>query len=190
LCSTATWTEHDPEIGSRASLARRARVEICRRVGQDADSVAQVAREFGIGWHTAMAAVREHGLRLVENPATPDPLRPHQPHRPTRDRQIPNLDAAAAMTDGPHPTPGTAHPIGGRFDLQPPLAHIYDVRAHDEAGHVEQRGRAFTTVTNHQGSPSRAALDSSKSVEAPGLIRGPTNPARSRHDPSVHREEP
>ena len=27
------------------------------------DSVAQVAREFGIGWHTAMAAVREHGER-------------------------------------------------------------------------------------------------------------------------------
>jgi transposase len=68
LCTTATWTEHDAEIGSRASLTRRARVEICRRVGQDADSVAQVAREFGVGWHTAMAAVREHGERLVEDP--------------------------------------------------------------------------------------------------------------------------
>jgi transposase len=42
LCTTATWTEHDAEIGSRALLTRRARVEICRRVGQDADSVAQV----------------------------------------------------------------------------------------------------------------------------------------------------
>jgi transposase len=68
LCTTATWTEQDAEIGSRASLTRRARIEICRRVGQDADSVAQVAREFGIGWHTAMAAVREHGELLVEDP--------------------------------------------------------------------------------------------------------------------------
>ena len=122
--------------------------------------------------------------------AAPDPLRPHQPHRPARDRQIPHLDAAAAMTDRPHPTRPTAHPIRGRLDRQPPLAGLHHVRAHDEAGHVEQRGRAFTTVTNHQGSPSRAALDSSKSGEAPGLVRGPTNPARSRHDPNVHREEP
>ena len=68
LCATATWTEQDIEIGSRASLTRRARVEICRRVGEDADSVAQVAREFGVGWHTAMAAVREHGERLVDDP--------------------------------------------------------------------------------------------------------------------------
>ena len=68
LCTTATWTEQNAEVGSRASLTRRARIEICRRVGQDADSVAQVAREFGIGWHTAMAAVREHGERLVEDP--------------------------------------------------------------------------------------------------------------------------
>jgi transposase len=68
LCATATWTEQDAEIGSRASLTRRARIEICRRVGEDADSVAQVARQFGVGWHTAMAAVREHGERLVDNP--------------------------------------------------------------------------------------------------------------------------
>jgi hypothetical protein len=122
--------------------------------------------------------------------ASPDPLRPHEPHRPARDRQIPHLDAAAAMPDGPHPARPTTHPVRDRFDLQPPLARVHHVRAHDEAGHVEQRGRAFTTVINHQGSPSRAAFDSSKSGEAPGLIRGPTNPARSRHDPSVHREEP
>ncbi len=64
------------------------------------------------------------------------------------------------------------------------------MRDDDEAGHVEQRGRAFTTVTNHQGSPSRAVFDNRKSGEAPGLIGGPTNPVRSRHEPSVHREEP
>ena len=67
-CTTATWSEHDAQIGSWASLTARARIEICRRVGQDADSVAQFAREFGVGWHTAMAAVREHGMRLVDDP--------------------------------------------------------------------------------------------------------------------------
>jgi hypothetical protein len=29
--------------------------------GQDGDSVAPVARAFGVGWHTAMAAVEDHG---------------------------------------------------------------------------------------------------------------------------------
>ncbi len=67
-CTTVTWSEHDAQIGSRASLTARARIEICRRVGEDADSVAQVAREFGVGWHTAMAAVREHGMCLVDDP--------------------------------------------------------------------------------------------------------------------------
>ncbi len=67
-CATATWSETHDQISPRASLTRRARVEICRRVGEDADSVAQVARAFGVGWHTAMAAVREHGERLVADP--------------------------------------------------------------------------------------------------------------------------
>jgi len=67
-CAAVTWSEAHEQIGPRALLTRRARVEICRRVGQDADSVAQVAREFGVGWHTAMGAVREHGMSLVEDP--------------------------------------------------------------------------------------------------------------------------
>ena len=117
--------------------------------------------------------------------ASPDPLRPHQPHRPARDRQIPHLHAAATMTDRPHPTRRAAHPIGRRLNQQPPLAILEHVRADHEARHVEQRGRAFTTVINHQGSPSLAAFDSRKSGEAPGLVGGPTNRARSRHDPSV-----
>jgi transposase len=67
-CRTATWGERHAQIAARASLTSRARVEMCRRVGQDADSVAQVAREFGVGWHATMAAVREHGTRLVDDP--------------------------------------------------------------------------------------------------------------------------
>jgi transposase len=68
-CPTGTWTETSELIGARASLSVRARSEICRRVGQDGDSVAGVAVEFGVGWHTAMAAVREYGDRLVDDPA-------------------------------------------------------------------------------------------------------------------------
>ncbi len=68
-CSTHTWTEASRAIRARLALTERARAEICRRVGQDEDSVAGVARAFGVGWHTAMAAVRDHGSPLVEDPA-------------------------------------------------------------------------------------------------------------------------
>ncbi len=43
-CPTGTWTETSELIESRASLTVRARSEICRRVGEDGDSVAAVAR--------------------------------------------------------------------------------------------------------------------------------------------------
>jgi len=69
LCPTRTWTETSALIAARASLTARARAEICRRVGEDGAAVAAVAREFGIGWRTAMAAVREHGIPRVEDPA-------------------------------------------------------------------------------------------------------------------------
>lgn len=68
-CEMRTWTEASEAIGPRASLTERARFEICRRVGEDGHSVAAVAAAFGIGWHTAMGAVREHGDRLVDDPA-------------------------------------------------------------------------------------------------------------------------
>jgi transposase len=69
LCPKRTWTETSSVIAARASLTERARAEICRRVGEDGASVAAVAREFGIGWRTAMAAVREHGQPRVDDPA-------------------------------------------------------------------------------------------------------------------------
>jgi transposase len=67
-CPKRTWTETSEAIAPRASLTKRARAEICRRVGQDAASVAAVAREFGIGWHTAMTAVGDHGTPRVDDP--------------------------------------------------------------------------------------------------------------------------
>ena len=63
-----TWTETSPQVAARALLTERARAEVCRRVGEDGASVAAVAREFGIGWGTAMAAVRAHGRARVDAP--------------------------------------------------------------------------------------------------------------------------
>ncbi len=67
-CTTRTWSETHDAIAPRASLTRRARVEICRRVGEDGDSVAAVAAAFGVGWHTTMGAVVAHGTPLVDDP--------------------------------------------------------------------------------------------------------------------------
>lgn len=60
-----TWSEDLDEIAPRAALTERARAEICRQVGELGRSVAEVARSFGVGWHTAMAAVRDHGRPRV-----------------------------------------------------------------------------------------------------------------------------
>jgi transposase len=67
-CATKTWSETSEQIGPRAVLTHRARREICRRVGEEARAVAEVARDFGVSWDTAMEAVREHGQPLVEDP--------------------------------------------------------------------------------------------------------------------------
>ena len=58
---------HGTDAGD-GGLARRAAKEICRRVGEDGHSVAQVARELGVGWATAMDCVRRHGEPLVDGP--------------------------------------------------------------------------------------------------------------------------
>jgi transposase len=67
-CAVRTWSELSEHIGSRVSLTERARSEACRRVGEDGYDVAAVAVEYGVGWHTIMRAVRDHGRPLVEDP--------------------------------------------------------------------------------------------------------------------------
>ena len=67
-CSTCTWTELHDAIAPRASLTERAGAEMCRRVGQDGDSVAAVSRDFGVGRACVMNAVEFHGRRLVDDP--------------------------------------------------------------------------------------------------------------------------
>jgi transposase len=71
-CEKATWTESSDLVRPKAMLTERAGREICRRVGEDGDSVAEVARAFGTGWHTAMAEVRRHGQPKVDDPARVD----------------------------------------------------------------------------------------------------------------------
>jgi transposase len=66
-CAVGTWSGQVDEIAPWAALTERARAEICRLVGEAGQSVAQVARRFGVGWHTAMAAARDHGRPRVDH---------------------------------------------------------------------------------------------------------------------------
>lgn len=68
LCAARTWTETSPEFSSRCLLTNRAGLECCLQVGLNARPVAQMARELGVCWDTVMAAVREHGEPLVDDP--------------------------------------------------------------------------------------------------------------------------
>ncbi len=61
-----TWTETSQAIRARSMLTERARVEACRRVGQDATDVAAVAAELGVGWPTVTRAVLEYGTQLLD----------------------------------------------------------------------------------------------------------------------------
>jgi len=67
-CAPRTWTETSEHIRARAVLSERAKAEATRRVGRDADSVEQVRRDYGVGWHTVMRGVVEQGTPLVNDP--------------------------------------------------------------------------------------------------------------------------
>ena len=71
-CAAKSFTETSELVED--SLTKRAAAEICRKVGQDGSSVAQVAREFGVGWECAMNCVRRHGESLVDDPSRLDNL--------------------------------------------------------------------------------------------------------------------
>lgn len=66
-CETKTFVEQSSLVEA-GPLTRRAAMEICRLVGEEGRSVASVARSFGIGWHTAWAAVERHGRPKVDDP--------------------------------------------------------------------------------------------------------------------------
>lgn len=67
-CEVGTWTETSDAVEPGGSLTVRAGIEICRSVAADGVSVAAAARRFGVGWATAMTAVRRHGTPLVDDP--------------------------------------------------------------------------------------------------------------------------
>jgi transposase len=54
-CPVGSWTEQTRVTGGRMAMTERARARACRRVGRDGHSVAAVARDFGVGWHTIHA---------------------------------------------------------------------------------------------------------------------------------------
>jgi hypothetical protein len=67
-CEKRTWSERSALIAPRVVLTERAPAEICR-LGAEEDSVAALAREFGVSWAAAGAAVRDDGTPLVDDPA-------------------------------------------------------------------------------------------------------------------------
>jgi transposase len=67
-CDARTWTEHSEHVDSQAVLTRRAGIEACRQVGEEARPVSRVATELGVCWWTVMNAVIEHGTPLVDDP--------------------------------------------------------------------------------------------------------------------------
>jgi len=75
LCAERTWTEISEHVSTRAVLTRRAGVEACRQVGQNARPVSQLADELGVCWWTIMTAVDEHGRPLIDDPNRVGPVR-------------------------------------------------------------------------------------------------------------------
>ncbi len=141
-CAVQTWTERSEAIRPRASLTERARFEACRRVGQDGHTVAQVAGQLGVGWATVMAAVREYGYPLVDDPA--------------RLEQVSVLGVDETAFQGAGPRRSTTF-VTGVVDLSGPTARLLDV--------VPSRsGRALSQWVNHRSTEWRdgisvAALD-------------------------------
>jgi transposase len=68
LCPARTWTETSEHVDAQMVLTRRAGVEACRQVGENARPVSQLADELGVCWWTIMNAVIEHGTPLVDDP--------------------------------------------------------------------------------------------------------------------------
>lgn len=65
LCPKVTWRETTEQVRPRRVLTERARWWAVRRVGKHGTSVAQVARDLGVAWHTVNDAVVELGRQLI-----------------------------------------------------------------------------------------------------------------------------
>ncbi len=141
-CAVQTWTERSDAIRPRACLTERARFEACRRVGQDGHTVAQVAGQLGVGWATVMAAVREHGYPLVDDPA--------------RLEHVSVLGVDETAFQGAGPRRSTTF-VTGVVDLSGPTARLLDVVP-------DRSGKALSQWVNQRSAAWRervsvAALD-------------------------------
>jgi transposase len=63
-----TWSESVEAIAPRASLTERARERVAAMVNVEGFSIAAAAAEFGLGWHTANAAVADYTDPAVDDP--------------------------------------------------------------------------------------------------------------------------
>jgi transposase len=111
-CPRRTWTETSEHIRPRASLTERARREACRRVGQDGDTVARVAVQYGAGWQAIMNAVVEYGTPLVDDPRRLDGV-----------TRLGVDETAFLAADAYHPTSY----VTGVVDLTGHVARLLDV---------------------------------------------------------------
>ncbi len=68
LCALKTWSEHVEAIAARASLTERARSRLAAMVNLEGFSIAAAAAEFGVGWHTANAAVADYTDPAIDDP--------------------------------------------------------------------------------------------------------------------------
>ena len=74
-CTAKTWTERSDHVDAQTVLTRRAGVEVCRQVGENARPVSQLADELRVCWWTITNAVVEHGTPLVDDPDRVGPVR-------------------------------------------------------------------------------------------------------------------
>ena len=70
LCEINTWSEQIEAIAARASLTERARARLAAMVNVDGFSIAAAGVEFGVGWHTANAAVADYTDPAVDEPGS------------------------------------------------------------------------------------------------------------------------
>jgi len=100
----------------------------------------------------------------------------HQHRRRPRDRQIPHLCALSAMTDRTHPTRRAPRPISLGLHQQPPLAVAQHLRAHDQSGHPDERGRVVATVIHGQGSLLQQTSDICRMARPLAALVDPNQP--------------
>jgi hypothetical protein len=118
-------------------------------------------------WSTRARRFRSKSARRTAPPATPPALAPHQPGRPPECGQIPDLHDHAVLGLRAHPAARTAHPIGGRLDLDHHLHRDLVHAQHPEPLEPQQRLGQPGTVAHSRG------LDVLRRRHKPRRSRGP-----------------